>query len=93
MLVQVLSPEEVEPSYTGRVHLVDSESLALEDEKNFKVRITGGLQHAYKEALLEMQNEIKTYCRSRGAEFITISTDMPIEKALFGKLLNAGVIA
>ena len=34
LLVQVLTPDEIDPSYVGRVNLIDSESLDVTDEKN-----------------------------------------------------------
>ncbi|MCL2847666.1 MAG: DUF58 domain-containing protein [Firmicutes bacterium] len=93
MLVQVLSPEEIEPLYSGRVTLMDSEAQGIEDAKNFKIRITRGLQKAYEQALRDHQQEIKTFCRARGADFISISCDTPIEKALFTELLKVGIMS
>ena len=31
MLLQVLAPEEIDPAYTGRVNLIDSEADSVED--------------------------------------------------------------
>ena len=38
MVVQVLSPEEVAPSYNGRMVLLDAESIDKADEKKFKIK-------------------------------------------------------
>ena len=51
LLVQVLSPEETDPTYDGRVNLIDSESVDMSDQKNMKIRITRSMQKAYEEAL------------------------------------------
>ena len=51
------------------------------------------MQIAYADALADMIEGIKSYCNSRGAGFITIRTDSPIEKALFGELLKTGIMA
>lgn len=92
LLVQVLTPEEVDPSYTGRVHLVDSEAEDLSDLKNMKIRITRNMQLAYKAALDDIVTKNKTFCHSRDAEFISVCTDKPIEKTLFGELLKVGIM-
>jgi len=92
LLVQILAPEEIDPTYDGRINLVDSESVDLSDTKNMKLKITRGMQKAYEEALTDFISEMKTFCASRGADFITVSCDQPIEKEIFGKLLKAGVM-
>ena len=93
LLIQVLTPEEIEPVYNGRVNLIDSESVDMLDERNMKIRITRSMQMAYEEALNDMQEQLKSYCLSRGAGFITVRTDKKIEKVLFGELLKTGIIA
>lgn len=92
LLVQVLSPEEVDPVYEGRVNLIDAESEDIADPRNLKIRVTRGLQLAYAEALASYTEELKTFCDSRGAGFISVTCDTPIEKVLFGELLKAGVM-
>ena len=92
LLVQVLAPEEVDPSYDGRVNLIDTESEDVTDEKNMKLRITRSMQLAYDEALKDYIGDIRSFCASRGADFITVRCDEPIEKAVFGKLLNVGIL-
>lgn len=92
LLVQVLSPEEIDPVYLGRVHLMDSESEDISDPKNMKIRVTRGLLQAYEEALHAMQEEIRSYCAKRGADYICVRSDMPIEKMLFKELLKVGIM-
>lgn len=93
LLIQVLTPDEVEPVYDGRVNLIDSESVDMLDDRNMKIRITRSMQLAYADALKDMQAEIKSYCNSRGADFISVCTDRPVEKVLFGELLKTGIMA
>jgi uncharacterized protein (DUF58 family) len=93
LLVQVMSPDEIDPVYSGRVDLIDSEAADLADTKNMKLRITRSLQLAYEEAMKDFVEGIKTFCTSRGADFVTVSTDQPIEKMLFGELLKVGIMA
>ena len=93
LLVQVLTPEEVDPSYTGRVHLIDLESESVEDDRNMKIKIDRASQQAYDEAMREIRSELSSFCNSRGAMYATICTDQPIEKVLFKELLKVGVMA
>lgn len=92
LLVQILSPEEEDPSYDGRVNLIDSESVDVSDTKNMKIRITRSMQLAYEEAMRDFKQDIKTFCAKRGVDFITVRSDTPIEKVLFGELMKVGIM-
>ena len=92
LAIQLPSPEEEEPTYSGRVSLIDVESGDLADPRNMKLRITRSLQLAYQEALKDMKADIKSFCASRGADFISVTTDKPVERMLFGELLKAGIM-
>ena len=92
LLLQVMSPAEYEPTYDGRMNLIDSESVDLADPRNMRLRITNSMQRAYAQAMKDYIAELTTYCHSRGAEFISIVTDKSIEKTLFGRLLGAEII-
>ncbi len=92
LLVQIMTPEEIDPSYDGRVTLIDSESVDLSDTKNMKLRITRTMQKAYDEALKDFKRDMKEFCSKRGVDYISISTDAPIEKVLFSELLKVGIM-
>ena len=92
LLVQVMSPEEADPSYDGRVNLIDAESVDLSDTKNMRIRITRTRQKAYEEALADFKQDIKTFCSKRGVDFISLRSDEPIERVLFGELLKVGIM-
>ena len=92
LLIQVLTPDEIDPVYEGRVNLIDSESVDVADSKNMKMRITRGMLAAYADALADYKKEIKSFCASRGADFVSVSTAEPIEKALFGELFKVGIM-
>lgn len=93
LLVQILSPEEAEPIYDGRVNLIDSECVDLSDNKNMKLRITRSMQKAYEEALNDFKKDIKSFCSKRNVDYISVLSDTPIEKILFGELLKVGIMA
>jgi len=92
MLVQILTPEEIDPSYSGRMQLQDIESSSIEDARNMKIRITRSMQAAYEEAMKAFRQDIKDFSRSRGVDYIMIDASKPIEKVLFGELLNIGLM-
>ena len=93
LLVQILAPEELDPTYDGRVHTLDCESDAMSDFRNMKLNITRSMQTAYQEALRDFREDMHTFCSKRGVGYISISSDMPIEKVLFGELLKAGIMS
>jgi len=93
LLCQVLTREEIDPSYDGRVNLLDSEAVDAADTKNMKIKITRSMQKAYEEALNLYLQDMKTFCAKRGADFITVCSDTPIEKVFFGELLKVGIMS
>ncbi len=93
LLVQVLTPEEIDPSYDGRMNLIDAESVDVSDPRNMKVRITRGLQAAYAEAFHDFIEDISSFCKRRGVGYLSVSTEEPIERVLFGELLKVGVMS
>lgn len=92
MLVQILSPEELDPSYSGRMNLIDAESADMADERNMKLKINRSMLAAYQEALSDFRKDISDFCASRGAVYVCVSCDVPIEKAIFGELLKVGIM-
>lgn len=92
LLVQIMTPEEADPSYSGRISLIDAESEAAEDSRNMKLRITRSMQQAYEEALHDYLADMSSFCASRGAGFVSVRTDQPIERVLFSELLKTGIL-
>ena len=72
--------------------MIDSESEDLTDPKNMKMNIDMSAQLAYEEALKDLESDLYNFCVSRGATFISIPTDQPIEKVLFKELLKVGIV-
>ena len=92
LLIQVMTPEEADPLYTGRVNLIDSESYDISDPKNMRIKIDRSSQIAYERALAEIKSELESFCASRDALFISVRSDQPIEKVLFKELLKVGIM-
>lgn len=93
LLIQVLTPEEVDPTYTGRVNLIDCETEDVGDLRNMRIKIDRASQVAYEEAMRDLLDDIRSFCNSRNAAFVTVCTDQPIEKVLFKELLKVGIMA
>jgi len=92
LLVQILTPDELDPAYDGRVHLIDSESCDIADNKNMRIRITKSMLKAYEEALEDFKADMKNFCSRRGVDYISISTENSIERVLFNELLKTGIM-
>ncbi len=93
LLIQILSPEEIDPSYDGRVHLVDSEAPDLMDERNMKIKITKAALAAYQEAFGDFLKDISDFCRKRDVGFISVNCDTRIERVLFSEMLKEGIMS
>lgn len=93
LLVQVFSPDELDPSYTDRVNLIDSESTDMADPKNMKLRINKSMQIAFKEAVAAFYADTRDFCKRRDAGFIALDCEKPIEKELFSELLKRGIVS
>ncbi|MBO4572545.1 MAG: DUF58 domain-containing protein [Clostridia bacterium] len=92
LLVQIMTPDEADPTYDGRVSLFDAEAVDASDPKNMKLRITRSMQKAYEEALNDFIADIKNFCNKRGVQYVLARTDRPIEKVLFGQMIKVGIM-
>ena len=93
LLIQVLTLDETDPSYSGRINLIDSEASGAVDDKNLKLRINRAHQLAYNKALRAHHEDIRAFCASRDVAFLSVRCDQPIEKVLFKELLKVGIMA
>ncbi len=93
LLMQVLSPDEIDPAYEGRCHLVDSETGDLSDARNIKIKINKNALEAYRIAYEHFIANISDFCKKRNAGYITVSSNTPIERVLFSELLKAGIMS
>lgn len=91
-LIQVLSRDEVAPGMYGKVFMLDSEGIGEDDSRNYKTNVTRSSLKAYAEAFMYHQNDIKNFCEARNIGFITVCSDENIEKMLFEKATEAGII-
>ena len=78
-VIQVLSPQEIDPDLNGDLKLVD-----IEDADTAEITVSNALLKYYKKNLNSYCNDIKTFCSKRGASYVLARTSDPVE----GLILN-----
>ncbi|MGI6487425.1 MAG: DUF58 domain-containing protein [Syntrophomonadaceae bacterium] len=87
ILLQVLSPDDLNPRLRGDLRLVDSETGEARE-----VTITAGLLKVYRRKLAEFTADIQGFCRQRGMSFIQLSSTESFEDVILRILPRAGVL-
>ena len=77
LLVQLLSPDEMEPpaDLIGEWRLLDSEAFAP-----VEATITPGVLKAYRRLLTTFSNEAADFCRRRGITFVQLRSDVRLHR-------------
>ena len=91
-LIQVLSRDEITPDLSGKVLMLDAESHDEDDARNYRSEVTRSSVRAYEQAFLYHQQQIREFCASRNVQFITVCSDESIERMLFMKATEVGLI-
>ncbi|MDF2591537.1 MAG: hypothetical protein K0S75_1003 [Clostridia bacterium] len=86
-LIQILSPEELNPELEGQVRLLDSETGNVMD-----VAVTPALLKQYHKKLNEFNSGIKEFCSRVGVTYIQASSADSVEKIVFEQFTSSGVI-
>ncbi len=79
LCLQVLSPEELDPTYRGRVILYDSEKK----EKFYKNNIDQQVLGAYQDAVKYATSRLSDYCAVRGASYVLVPTNKSLQHVFF----------
>jgi uncharacterized protein (DUF58 family) len=85
--VQILAPEEIDPTLQGDLKLVD-----VEDEDLAEVTVTPALIKRYRKTLAAYQDALKGFCRQRGIQFLATSTTEPFDKLVLSHLRTRGLV-
>ena len=88
--LQVLAPEEVDPSQaglTGDVRLRDVEGTG-----DVEITVTPALLRAYRERLEEHCSRLRSDCVRRGMRHLTIHTSTDIESVLVESMRQRGIV-
>lgn len=86
-VLQVLSPQEVDPELTGDLRLVD-----VEDEDVAEVTISRPLLNRYKANLEAYCQSLRDYCTQRGVSYLMATTDVPFEQIVMNYLRQRGMV-
>lgn len=85
--IQVLSPQEVDPTLTGDLRLKD-----VEDGDMAEVTISAPLIKRYKQNLAAYCDQFRVFCARREITAITIQSDMSVESLILDYLQTRGVL-
>lgn len=88
LCVQILSREELSPKVRGKMHFFDSEDTA----KYYRKNINREIIHAYKKAVEYATGRIRDYCAARGADYLLVCAEDPLNKVFFGDMTGMGVL-
>lgn len=88
ILIQMLSPEELNPELSGELRLIDSETGLAKN-----VSVTAAVLKKYNMHLNSFTRRIKECSSKMGATYVQVSSSEPIEKILFEKFLGSGIIS
>ncbi len=86
-VVHLLSPDELEPTLSGDLRLIDTETGAAQD-----VSLDGALQSIYRHRLHAWRSELQAECRQRAARYLPLSTGTPWETSVLIDMRRAGIL-
>ncbi|MEW6305514.1 MAG: DUF58 domain-containing protein [Verrucomicrobiota bacterium] len=84
--VQILAPEELNPSTYGDLKLVDAETGGITEVTFGRYRL-----NAYQQMVQNFCQRLLEYCQARGISFFTVSTDTSLEQLLLRQLREAEI--
>ncbi len=79
--VQILSPEELNPTTYGDLRLVDSETGGLQEVTFGRFRLK-----AYQQTVQNYIQRLREFCSPRGISFFSVSSDTSLEQLLLKQL-------
>jgi uncharacterized protein (DUF58 family) len=84
--IQILAPEELNPTAYGDLRLVDSETGALQEVSFGKFRLK-----AYQQTVRNYCQRLREYCQGRGINFFSVASDNSLEQLLLKQLRQSEV--
>jgi len=84
--VQILAPEELEPSSYGDFRVIDSETGAEQEVTFGKYRL-----NAYRATVQNYCRRLQEYCRARGIRYQLAQSDRPIDDLLLKAMRTGGM--
>lgn len=86
-VIQLLSPQELEPDLAGDLKLVD-----VEDGDTSEVTISAALMKYYKKAVASYCGELKEFCTRRGAAYALANSGQSMEWLVLSYLRKSGLL-
>ncbi len=88
LCVQVLTKDEMKPKIRGKNIFYDSEN----ENRSYRKNINKDIIKAYREAVKYVQDRLLNYCNARGAEYMLVRDDKPVDEIFFERLTAMGVL-
>jgi uncharacterized protein (DUF58 family) len=85
--VQILSPEEIEPTLVGDLRLTD-----VEDDDAAEVTVSRALINRYKQNLRAYCEQLKEYCTRRGIGYLFTNTKTPFDQIVLSYFRQRGLL-
>lgn len=85
--VQILSPREIDPDLTSDLRLVDSET-----QETLDISSSADLMNLYQEYRQGLEHDLTLLCQRRSGQFLSVSSDVPLESVLFDQMRRRGWI-
>jgi uncharacterized protein (DUF58 family) len=86
-VVQVLSPEEMDPDLSGDVKLID-----VEDQDEAELTVSAGLVERYRKALAAFRAQVQEFCNRRGIGYLFTSTQTPFDRLVLTYFRQRGLL-
>jgi len=86
-VIQLLSPQEKAPELTGDLRLVD-----IEDGDTAEITVSRALLAYYRRNLAAFCNELKSFCRRRGALYVLTDSAASVENVVLEGLRRGGLL-
>lgn len=89
LCIQVLADEELHPTFRGKTIVYDSEDLT---RTPFKDNINREVLKAYSKAVNYVTGKIDSFCSSREADYVQVSTKDSLKEIFLNKMVQRGII-
>lgn len=86
-LIHILSPDEIDPPFSGDLQLVDIESEHTQD-----ISLDGGLLTLFRERAQAWLGETQAECRKQSVRYLGLTTREPWDQALLLEMRRAGIV-
>ena len=86
-VVQILSPEEIDPTLAGDLRLID-----VEDDDVAEVTVSRALINRYKQNLQAYCQGLREFCTRRGISYLFASTEVPFDQLVLSYLRHRGLL-